>query len=99
MKRVEHKLTFKKSLADLAGNRFGRKIYEDQVKPSFDPDAENIVIIPDSISYVGTSFIQGIYAELSETYGRRGALQKMTLKSDNEETMNKIEKSISIYGI
>lgn len=99
MKRVEHRLTFKKSMADLAGNRFGRKIYEDQVKPSFDPDAENIVIIPENISYVGTSFIQGIYAELSEVYGRNVALQKMTLKSDNEETMNKIEKSISIYGI
>ena len=94
MKKVEHKLIFKKSMADLAGNRFGRRIYEDQVKPFFDSDAENIVIIPENIS-----FIQGIYAELSETYGCNEALQKMTLKSDNKETMDKIEKSISIYGV
>lgn len=99
MSRLIHDLQFPKATTDLTGNKLGRKIYSTQVKPNLDENAENIVQIPESINDVGTSFIQGMYYEISEKYGRDNALKIMKLSTNNKKTLEKINKSIRIYGI
>ena len=77
-----------KTLNNLAGNRFGRSIYQEQIKANIDENDTNIA----------SSFIQGMYSELSEKYGRERALDIMVLQSKNEEVGKKIEYSLRVYS-
>ncbi len=86
----EIKLEFEKTLTNLAGNRFGRKIYQDQIKDKLKSDETNIILIPDVIEDVAVSFVQGIYSEICETYGKEKALEMMELKSVNPEVLEKM---------
>lgn len=95
--RIE--LKFGAAAKDLTGNTFGRKTFEIQVKPYWKDDIQNLVIIPDTIEDIGSSFIQGIYTELKETYGKNQALEHMRLDCDRPAVKEKIEKAIRAYGI
>lgn len=93
-------LDFPKATTDLTGNRLGRKTFEEQVKPKIDGESKKVIVeFPETINDIGTSFIQGMYAFLSEKYGSDKALDKMTLWSEKQETNTKIQKVIDIYGI
>lgn len=92
-------LKFDKTLSNLAGNRFGRKTFQDQIKKCLKMDCVNIVVIPNVIEDVASSFIQGIYSEMSEKYGRDQATKLMILKSDNNDVMKKIEYSVRVYSL
>lgn len=95
--RIE--LKFGASTKDLTGNTLGRKTFEIQVKPYWKNDALNVVIIPEEIEDIGSSFIQGIYTELKETYGKSTALEYMRLDCSRQSIVEKIEKAIRTYGI
>lgn len=97
--KIFHELNFEKNVTNLTGNKLGRKIYSEQVKPYIDEKVENVVTIPLYINDVGTSFIQGMYAEIRETHGREKALELMKMDCENKEILEKINKSIRIYGI
>lgn len=97
MKRIE--LTFDKMINNLAGNRFGREIYQSQVKAKMISDGKNMIFLPVQIEDIASSFIQGFYSELSETYGKEQALEIMELQSENAYVMEKIEESIAVYGV
>lgn len=88
-----------KSLSNLAGNRFGRQVFSEQIKDKLDENKTNIIVIPSRIDDIASSFVQGIYSEISENYGKKKAHLLMVLKSSNEEVMQKIEDSIKTYGI
>ena len=93
-------LVFPKATSDLTGNALGRSVFEQQIKTKISGDNSAIEVeIPESINDIGTSFIQGIYAYLSETYGSEEALEKMALFSKNVETNEKIKQVIDTYGI
>lgn len=95
--RIE--LRFGTSTKDLTGNSLGRKTFEIQVRPHWRENEINIVIIPEEIEDIGSSFIQGIYTFLKETYGKSEALEQMKLECNRTSIMDKIEKSIKAYGI
>lgn len=100
MNELKIMLNFPKSMTDLTGNRFGRNIFETQVRPKMDSKKKKVIVeLPTAINDVGTSFIQGMYAYLSEEYGNEKALSIMQLCSKNEETNAKIQRVINIYGI
>lgn len=88
-----------KSLSNLAGNRFGRQVFSEQIKEKLDENKTNIVVIPTGIDDIASSFVQGIYSEISEKYGKKKAHLLMVLESTNVEVMQKIEDSIKTYGI
>lgn len=93
-------LEFPKATTDLTGNRLGRNVFEEQVKPKIEDENSKVMVeLPIAINDVGTSFIQGMYAFLSEEYGRNKALSIMTLCSENRETNAKIQRVIEVYGI
>ena len=95
----EIKLSFDKMLTNLAGNRFGRETYKNQVKNQVVVEQKICVIIPDVIEDIASSFIQGFYSELCEQYGNEKARQLIELTSSNEYVINKIQESIETYGV
>lgn len=95
----EIKLKFDKTLNNLAGNRFGRLTYQNQIKEKIKDDCINYVIIPDEIEDVASSFVQGLYSEISEKYGRERAIELMVIKSVNKELLEKIDYSLKVYGL
>ncbi len=100
MNKKEIILQFPNKTSDLTGNQLGRKVFEEQVEEHIvDEDTQLLVVVPSSINDVGTSFIQGIYANLSKKFGGDKALSIMTLYGENEETNEKIERVIKVYGI
>lgn len=93
------KIQVDKSLSNLAGNRFGRQVYNEQIRNKLKEDMTNTILIPNVIDDVASSFVQGIYSEISEKYGKEKARLLMVLKSENAEVMQKIDDSIKTYGI
>ena len=93
------KLEFDKMVVDLAGNSLGRRVFDNQVENKFKDDSINIVIIPASINDVGSSFIQGMYYKISETYGKSKALKLMKIDCEKTDVLEKIQKSIEAYGV
>lgn len=58
-----------KTLTSLAGNPYGQLVYKEQVDQKIDFNKKNIIIFPNEIKRVASSFIQGftskIYKELN----------------------------------
>ena len=55
MKTIE--LIFNKSITRIAGNPYGKQIYNEQVKDKVDLNAVNKIIFPDNINGVSISFV------------------------------------------
>ena len=92
-------LVFNKMITNLAGNRFGKDVYIEQIEKKIDINQKNIVIFPVQIEDIASSFIEGIYKVLGERYGKLNALEIMELHAENEETQEKIDDSIKTFGV
>ena len=92
-------LEFNKLITNLSGNRLGVKVFKDQVKDRFVPGKQNEVVFPEQIEDIASSFIQGLYSEISEKYGKIEAKNFMILTSQNNKAQEKIEESIRTYGV
>lgn len=99
MKQNKIILKFEKTTTNLAGNRFGNAVFCEQVKPKIKEDTVNIVIFPFEIQDIASSFIEGLYKELGEKYGKDDVFDIMVLSAENEEAQNKIIDSIETYGV
>lgn len=92
-------LKFDKIITNLSGNRLGVMVYNEQVKDKFVYNKENEVIFPEQIEDIASSFIQGLYSEISEKYGKIEAQNLMILKAKNKEAEEKIDECIRTYGV
>ena len=92
-------LVFDKLIADLAGNPLGRKTFHKQVEPYFLEGKRNVIVIPENINDVGSSFVQGMYSSIGEKYGKSRALEMMQFDCENSRILEKIDNSIRTYGI
>ena len=92
-------LKFDKIITNLSGNRLGVIVYNEQVKDKFINNKENEVIFPEQIEDIASSFIQGLYSEISEKYGKIEAQNLMILKAKNKEAEEKIDECIKTYGV
>lgn len=92
-------LQFEKTMTNLAGNRMGNKVYKENVAPKIDENSTNIVVFPDIIEDIASSFIEGMYKELGEKYGKNTAKQIMILEAENKETNENIKESIDTFGV
>lgn len=92
-------LAFDKLVTNLAGNRYGASVYKSQVEKNMDINKVNIVIFPNEIEDIASSFIQGLYKKLGEEHGKVAALEIMQLSAQNNEAENKIKECIDTYGV
>ena len=89
-------LNLPKATEDLSGNKLGRTVYNEQIKEKLNNVESVKVVIPEQIHDVGASFVQGIYAYLSEKYGKARALDIMQLECINEDANKKVQRIIGI---
>ncbi len=99
MKKNKIILKFGKTTTNLAGNRLGNEVFCEQVKPKLVENLVNIVIFPYEIEDIASSFIEGLYKELGEKYGKENVFDRMILTAENEEAQKKILDSIETYGV
>ena len=80
---VNISLTFPKDLTKLAGNKFGRFTYEEQVKSIIDSNRGDsfLIEIPERIDRIASSFIQGFFEEYVEKYGLSAVEENIVIKS------------------
>lgn len=76
------KLQFNENLTKLAGNPFGRDVFNQQVKNIIDYDKNEIkIILPEQIDNIASSFIQGFFNEIVNEIGIKGIQEKITVSS------------------
>lgn len=91
----EIKLNFDKTITKLAGNELGKHTYNNQVKDKINyTDNEIILIFPERIDLIASSFIQGFFEEIIRNIGISGVENKVVIKSSIEEIKNKIIQNL-----
>ena len=78
-------LKFAKDLSKLAGNRFGRSIYEEQVKGKVNLDSKITFVFPSGIDRIASSFIQGFFDEIMMQLGLSGIKEKIFFESSIDD--------------
>lgn len=81
----EINLVFDKSTTRLAGNPYGKSVYREQIERKIDYNKKNIIVFPNNIEKVASSFIQGLFSEIVKNIGYVGISEKIELKSRTEE--------------
>lgn len=80
MKQVIN-LNFSKDLTKLAGNKFGRTTYEQQVKDNINLDNYIVFVLPDRITRIASSFVQGFFNDIIKQIGFSGIEEMIEFKS------------------
>ena len=89
-------LTIKdKTLTKLAGNPFGRELFQEQVKGKIDLSKKFVIEIPDRIDYLATSFVQGFFGEIYKQIGSDGIEKNLeivapSIKNVKQSIMDKL---------
>jgi hypothetical protein len=71
----------KKDLTKLAGNGFGKSIYENQVKDKVTLDEKIKFVFPERIDRMASSFIQGFFSEIVSIIGLSGIEELVEIDS------------------
>ena len=71
-----------KTLTKLTGNKYGRSIFSGQVKDKISYSEKVTIIFPDYIDNIGSSFIQGFFAEIVKNIGITGVDNLVEIKSN-----------------
>lgn len=88
-------LKFDNSVTRLAGNPYGKSIYESQVKDSYNDYLEKLTIVfPNNIEKVASSFVQGFFSELVLKIGYEGIEKNVEVKSGSKELSDLILKRL-----
>ena len=61
-----------RSLTKLAGNSYGRKLFDAQVDGRIDLNEPFTIVFPEQIVYFAYSFIQGFFGKIYTEIGREG---------------------------
>lgn len=61
-----------RSLTKLAGNSYGRKLFDAQVDGQIDLNEPFTIVFPEQIDYLASSFIQGFFGKIYTEIGREG---------------------------
>lgn len=96
MKQVD--LKFGKLITSLAGNRYGRETYKNQVSQYVSEDVV-VAMLPEVIEDIASSFLAGFYSELSEKFGFEKAHEMVIIQSSNSYINEKIAAVRETYGV
>ena len=84
------KLEFDKAATRLAGNSYGKSEFEKQVKDKINYEVLNIIIFPDQIEKIASSFTQGFFAEVIEKIGYARFNEVIKIEAKDEKLANTI---------
>lgn len=87
-------LSFDKSTSRLAGNPYGKSVYKEQLKDNLDFQKVNVIVFPDNIEKVASSFIQGLFEEIVEEIGYSGVEEKIQIKAKDKVLENQIYEDL-----
>lgn len=89
-------LSFTRSTSFLAGNPYGKSVFEDQAKDKFDYNAYNIIVFPDNIKRVASSFTQGFFAEVVAEIGYAEFDKYVKIQAGDSVLENNIRKDLFV---
>lgn len=89
-------LQFDKATTRLAGNPYGRNIYTDQVESKINYDTLNVIVFPDNIEKVASSFVQGFFAKIVEKVGYAEFDNVISIKAKTEELADNIRNDLFV---
>lgn len=86
-------LSFNKTLTRLAGNSFGREVYDIQVKDNINFKEMNIIEFPKEIEDIAISFVQGFTQGIFENINKDEFSKFFTIKG-NQKVIDKFNRSV-----
>lgn len=96
MMNNEIRLCFDKKTTRLAGNPYGRSVFGEQVEDKINYDTINIIIFPENIEKVASSFVQGFFSSVVETVGYAGFDKVVLIKARSEQLAEDIRKDLFV---
>ena len=72
-------LYFPEKVAGLSGSRYGKEVYQKQIKDYISETDGVLAIIPKQIKRITKSFYDGLFADLVEKYGNKRAHEMLVL--------------------
>ena len=94
MKEKIIELKFDKSDTRIGGFPHGVDVYEQQVKDLIDYSMINIIVFPEQIIRVASSFTQGFFSELVSRIGYEGIDEKIVIKASSEKLVKDIKADL-----
>lgn len=94
----EINLVFDKLITCLAGNRFGRETYKNQIEKFLEEGGVR-VLLPPNIEDIASSFYEGLFADLREKYGSEKAHELLSISSQNDYLNEKMNNIRETYGV
>lgn len=86
-------LEFNNTISRLAGNSYGKTIFESQVRDKINYKGKNVIEIPSNIEDIAISFVQGFTEEIFKNITRDDFNKYFEVKAI-EKVVNKFYKSI-----
>ncbi|SFQ38053.1 hypothetical protein SAMN02910358_01827 [Lachnospiraceae bacterium XBB1006] len=90
----QFELHFEKAMTCIAGYDYGIEIFTTQIKDKISYTEPIIIIFPDRIIKVASSFVQGLFKEIIDNIGYEGVDRNVTIISGNEKLTNQIRSRI-----
>lgn len=86
-------LVFDSNVTRLAGNPYGREVYDKQLKGKIEFDKISVIVFPKEIENVASSFVQGFFADIVANIGFNGLNEKIEIQA-NDKVKEKVKRSL-----
>lgn len=94
MSEVTINLVFDKSDSRIGGFPHGVRVYEQQVKPFLDYSQTNVIVFPEQIIKVASSFTQGFFSEIVKKIGYEGIDKTIVIKGSSDKLVEDIKADL-----
>ena len=88
------KLSFKKMDTRIGGFPLGEATFNEQVKNYIDYNKKNIIVFPDQIIKVASSFTQGFFSQIVKDIGYEGIDKLIIIKASSNELEEDIKADL-----
>lgn len=88
------RLEFDRTITKLAGNQLGKKIFRDQLQSKINYSDEILIIFPNNIDTIASSFIQGLFEDIVRNIGITGVENQVHVESDITNLKDIIVKNL-----
>lgn len=87
-------LKFDKATTKLAGNPYGRAVFQEQLNNKIDYNKKNIIVFPDNIERVASSFTQGMFSEIIKEIGYTNLDKIIEIRAGSDELAKRIYEDL-----
>lgn len=86
-------LKFDSTITSLAGNPYGRKVFDEQVKYKINYADQCVIAFPLQIKRIASSFVQGFFKEIIENVGLLNFNNQIIIKG-NPKIIKTIQENL-----